>query len=77
MYATDPKAMGHLAFKIESIDPIGADGAVMLGDWDLTRCDHPGHGVFTLVFERRPEGWRVIHDHTSDTPEAHEAPKAP
>src|SRR2546423_992550 len=29
-YATDPKAMGKLAFQIDSIDPVGADGAVVL-----------------------------------------------
>lgn len=23
------------------------------------------HGVFTLVMRRMPDGWRVIHDHSS------------
>jgi ketosteroid isomerase-like protein len=64
-YATDPKAMGTLAFAIDSIDPVGADGAVVLGRWDLTGTAHPGRGVFSLVLERRAEGWRIIHDHTS------------
>jgi ketosteroid isomerase-like protein len=67
-YATDPKAMGTLAFAIDSIDAVGTDGAVVLGRWDLTGAEHPGHGVFTLVVERRPEGWRIIHDHTSSSP---------
>jgi ketosteroid isomerase-like protein len=69
-YATDPKAMGALAFRIDSIDPVGADGAVVLGHWELTGTAHAGRGVFTLVVERRPEGWRIIHDHTSVSPEA-------
>jgi len=64
-YATDPRAMGTLAFTVDSIDPVGADGAVVLGRWELTGTAHPGRGVFTLVLERRPEGWRIIHDHTS------------
>lgn len=64
-YAIDPRAMGTLDFHIESIDPVGADGAVVLGRWELTGSGHPGRGVFTLVLERRPEGWRIIHDHTS------------
>ncbi|HEX3762529.1 MAG TPA: DUF4440 domain-containing protein [Kofleriaceae bacterium] len=68
-YATDPKAMGTLVFQIDSIEPVGADGAVVLGHWDLTGTAHAGRGVFTLVLERRPEGWRVIHDHTSTSPE--------
>jgi ketosteroid isomerase-like protein len=67
-YAVDPKAMGTLAFEIDSIDPVGADGAVVLGHWELTAAAHPGHGVFTLVLERRPEGWRIVHDHTSLSP---------
>jgi ketosteroid isomerase-like protein len=25
-------------------------------------------GPFTLVMERRPEGWRILHDHTSSDP---------
>jgi len=24
--------------------------------------------VFSVVLERRPEGWRVVHDHTSLAP---------
>jgi beta-aspartyl-peptidase (threonine type) len=69
-YATDPRAMGTLGFAIDSIDPVGADGAVVLGRWDLTGTAHPGRGVFTLVLERRPEGWRIIHDHTSVSPDS-------
>jgi ketosteroid isomerase-like protein len=67
-YATDPKAMGVLRFQIESIDPVGpvgGDGAVVLGRWELTGTAQAGRGVFSLVLERRPEGWRIIHDHTS------------
>jgi ketosteroid isomerase-like protein len=67
-YATDPKAMGTLKFEIDSIDPVGADGAVVLGRWELTGAARPGRGVFSLVLERRPEGWRIIHDHTSLSP---------
>jgi len=68
-YATDPRAMGTLVFKIESIDAVGGDGAVVLADWELSGAEHPGRGVFSVVFERRPEGWRIIHDHTSSSPE--------
>lgn len=67
-YASDPKAMGTLVFQIDAVDPVGADGAVVLGRWELTGSPHPGHGVFSLVLERRPEGWRIIHDHTSSGP---------
>jgi beta-aspartyl-peptidase (threonine type) len=44
---------------------VGADGAVVLGHWKVSGSAHPGSGIFTVVFERRPEGWRIVHDHTS------------
>jgi ketosteroid isomerase-like protein len=67
-YAIDAKAMGTLKFEIESIDPVGADGAVVLGRWELSGTSRPGRGVFSLVLERRSEGWRIVHDHTSISP---------
>jgi ketosteroid isomerase-like protein len=67
-YAIDPKAMGTLKFEVEQIDPVGADGAVVLGRWELTGTARSGRGVFSLVLERRPEGWRIVHDHTSLSP---------
>ena len=64
-YGSDRAAMGQLAFEIIEIDPIGADGAVVLGRWKLTGTEHAGGGVFSVILERRPEGWRIVHDHTS------------
>jgi ketosteroid isomerase-like protein len=67
-YAQDRAAMGKLMFGITRVDPVGADGAVVLGTWLLTNSPADGRGVFSLVMVRRPEGWRVIHDHTSVAP---------
>lgn len=67
-YATNPAAMGKLTFEVLSIDPVGADGAVVLGNWILTGSPNDGRGVFSVVVERRPEGWKIIHDHTSAAP---------
>jgi beta-aspartyl-peptidase (threonine type) len=57
--------MGALTFsnlKFESVEP---DRAVVTGSWELQRAnDRPG-GVFTLIFRKFPEGWRIVHDHTS------------
>ncbi|HWO18283.1 MAG TPA: nuclear transport factor 2 family protein [Kofleriaceae bacterium] len=64
-YAQDPAAMGKLVFEIDRIDPVGADAAIVLGAWILTGSPHDGRGIFSLVLERRPEGWRIVHDHTS------------
>ncbi|MEO8701830.1 MAG: DUF4440 domain-containing protein, partial [Kofleriaceae bacterium] len=41
-YARDPAAMGHLVFEILSIDAIGGDGAVVLGNWILTASPSDG-----------------------------------
>ena len=33
--------------------------------WHLKRDKDDLGGVFSLVWQRFPEGWRIIHDHTS------------
>ena len=66
-YGADAASMGKLRFEVLRIDPVGADAAVVLGRWVLEQGAQPGQGVFSLVFARRPEGWRIIHDHTSVT----------
>ena len=58
-------AMGRLAFEVLGVQPVGSDGAVVLGRWRLTETPQAGSGVFSVVAERRPEGWRIVHDHTS------------
>ncbi len=59
------KAMGRLRFSGLEITLLGPEAALVLGRWELEReSDHPG-GVFTLVARKFPEGWRIIHDHTS------------
>ena len=36
------------------------------GSWHLTMSDgKTPHGLFTLVFRKFPEGWKIVHDHTS------------
>jgi beta-aspartyl-peptidase (threonine type) len=61
----DRAAMGHLDFSEIEITPLGNDAALILGRWHLNRNAGPVGGIFTLVARRFPEGWRIIHDHTS------------
>jgi len=62
---SDRTKMGTLAFSDVEITPLSADAAVVLGRWRLTRANDEPHGRFTLIFRRLPEGWRIVHDHTS------------
>jgi ketosteroid isomerase-like protein len=64
-YATAPGTMGALRFDIQQVDALGADGAIVLGIWTLTGGGHPATGIFSVALARTPDGWRVIHDHTS------------
>jgi ketosteroid isomerase-like protein len=64
-YGQDRSSMGTLDFEILGVQPLGADGAVVLGRWRLDGTPQAGGGVFSVVLERRPEGWRIVHDHTS------------
>lgn len=61
----DTKAMGHLEFSEIEVHPLGEDAAFVLGRWHLTRESDELGGVFTLVFERFADGWKIVHDHTS------------
>jgi ketosteroid isomerase-like protein len=57
--------MGILTFSDLEITPLSPDSAVALGRWKLKRAEDQPHGRFTLIFRRFPEGWRIVHDHTS------------
>lgn len=61
----DAATMGQLTFSDMDVTLLGDDAAYVFGRWELERAgDHP-QGLFTLVFRRFDEGWRIVHDHTS------------
>ena len=62
---SDRDAMGQLQFSQLEYRFLGKDGALVLGHWRLTRAKGDIGGVFSLIWQRFPEGWRIIHDHTS------------
>ena len=66
-YQTQGRQMGKLIFSELEIHVLAPDAAWVGGRWRLEMTDgtHPG-GLFTLVFRKLPEGWRIIHDHTSN-----------
>ena len=61
----DREAMGELDFSALEFRFLGKDAALVLGKWHLKREKGDVGGVFTLVWQRFPEGWKIIHDHTS------------
>jgi beta-aspartyl-peptidase (threonine type) len=65
-YLAEGRAMGQLAFSGLEIIVLGPDAVLARGRWHLAMPDgkHPG-GLFTLILRNRPEGWRIVHDHTS------------
>lgn len=67
-YGSDPATMGTLAFEILGVQPLGPDGAIVLGRWVLTETPNAGSGVFSVALERTAAGWQVVHDHTSSDP---------
>ena len=62
---SDRTKMGTLSFSEIEVTMLSPDAAVMLGRWRLKRANDEPRGRFTLIFKRLPEGWRIVHDHTS------------
>jgi len=65
-YASPGKEMGKLEFSGLRVEMLGPDSAFVRGAWLLTMPDgKTPHGLFTLVFRKFSEGWKIVHDHTS------------
>jgi|ERR1051326_3584130 beta-aspartyl-peptidase (threonine type) len=64
-YQGEGKEMGSLTFSDIEIQVLDGDNAMVRGRWTLVKkAESPG-GLFTLILKRFPEGWRIVHDHTS------------
>jgi len=64
----DRAAMGKLDFSELEVRPLGPNAALVLGHWHLQRQMGDVGGIFTLVLQKFPEGWRIVHDHTTQSP---------
>jgi ketosteroid isomerase-like protein len=70
-YQSEGSEMGKLEFRNLRIEMLGSDAAFVRGEYHLTmsKGETPSgktpHGIFTLIVRHLPEGWRVVHDHTS------------
>jgi Domain of unknown function (DUF6438)/Domain of unknown function (DUF4440) len=64
-YKSTGKQMGQLTFTDLRTEMLSPDSAFVRGAWKLTMSDgKTPHGLFTLIFRKMPDGWRIIHDST-------------
>ncbi|MGA3090639.1 MAG: nuclear transport factor 2 family protein [Terriglobales bacterium] len=60
------REMGKLEFANLRIAMLGPDSAFVRGEFHLTMSDgKTPHGLFTLIFRKFPEGWKIVHDHSA------------
>jgi uncharacterized protein (TIGR02246 family) len=74
-YQSTGHEMGILEFKNLRIEMLGPDSAFVRGEFHLTMSESKSdgkasagknpQGLFTLVFRKFPEGWKIIHDHSA------------
>lgn len=67
-YGTKDK-MGRLTFTGIEIHPLGTGYALVIGNFHLVRTADAGgnsNGIFSLTFQKKPAGWKIIADHTSE-----------
>ena len=58
----------RLSFEDIEVRPLDANHALAVGRYRLVRRDtgaQSATGWFSLVLQRQPAGWRIIHDHSS------------
>lgn len=61
----DRAAMGQLSFTDLDVRVLSDEFVFVFGRYNLERESDAPTGLFTLLFERTPDGWKMSHDHTS------------
>ena len=65
-YQSAGKEMGKLEFTNQRIEMLGPEAAFVRGEFHLTMSGgKTPHGLFTLIFRKFPEGWKIVHDHSA------------
>ena len=58
--------MGKLEFTNLRVEMLGSEAAFVRGEFHLTMTDgKTPHGLFTLIFRKFPDGWKIVHDHSA------------
>lgn len=65
-YQAPGAEMGKLEFQDLQVEMLGPKAGFVRGKFRLTLSNgKQPHGLFTLIVRELPEGWRIIHDHSS------------
>lgn len=65
-YQSGGNEMGQLDFSDLDVHTNSSGVAWVSGKWHLKMKDGTDRGgLFTLIFHKMPNGWKIIHDHTS------------
>ena len=65
-YQGEGNEMGRLSFKELTVNLLGTEHALVKGRYELQLKSETPTGIFTLILKKLPQGWRIIHDHTSN-----------
>jgi len=63
-YQGEGREMGHLDFSDLQIELLGPRAAFVRGKWHLKTGSPEPRGLFTLIFRKFDDGWKIVHDHT-------------
>jgi uncharacterized protein (TIGR02246 family) len=64
-YQGEGNEIGQLAFSDLDIELLGPDAALVRGRFTLVTTKGKPTGLFSLILKKLPDGWRIVHDHTS------------
>ena len=61
--------MGELTFSDVDVTVLSDDAALVFGRWRLIKDDEEPSGLYTLLFRKTDQGWKIVHDHSSSAGE--------
>jgi ketosteroid isomerase-like protein len=65
-YQSEGREMGKLDFSDLEVQLLAESAALVRGRWRLKMNDGKElGGLYTLIFRRFDNGWKIVHDHTS------------
>jgi beta-aspartyl-peptidase (threonine type) len=65
-YQGEGKQMGTLDFPRLDLVMLGSEAALVRARWRLKMSDgKESTGMTSVIFRKLPEGWRIVHDHSS------------